>query len=326
MIYKTLSSAHLHPRQFDPCQEFFWPNGSTPSDNGGDSALGEHLTSGGRGFMSSGKEPFFFFDLDNTLYPQSSGIASMVGQRIRSFCSEVHGMSEQEATFLASKYHTDYGLAIKGLLKHHDDVDPVAYDAFVDGGVPIEKILSKDGPLKSLLSNINEVFCTSPKWVFTNAGKIHAQRVLSVLGLEDGIFDGVIYCDYSGKEFICKPQVEAFYAAAIVANVSPHFHECVLIDDSVANVQSAIKAGWSAILVQEEIEENLHQRSHIVNTNSIDYPIIKNIHQLSELLYSRGERAPSNAETASPMSSSTQHNYDTSPPMPPLRINSNFLK
>ena len=106
----------------------------------------------------------FFFDIDNTLYPQSSGIGDMMADRIRKYCVLRMGMTEEAAAKASKKYYLDYGLAIRGLLKHHS-VSPVDYDEFVDGGLPLDSILAPNKPLREMILRIK-----TRRWVFTNAG------------------------------------------------------------------------------------------------------------------------------------------------------------
>src|SRR4051812_20635170 len=122
--------------------------------------------------MDASKNPVVFFDLDNCLYPSSLGIQQLMVERIERYCVEVLHMSPEEAKSLHQQYFKDYGLAIRGLLKHHK-VDPAHYDAYVDGGLPLQDYLKPDPRLRQLLLD-----CNLKKYVFTNAGIHHAERVL----------------------------------------------------------------------------------------------------------------------------------------------------
>ena len=111
-----------------------------------------------RNLQASGN-PVFFFDMDNTLYSQSTGIDIMMEERIKQyFINHNHDVN------LALHYYHTYGLSARGLLKHHE-VDPEEYDNFVDGGLHLDEILKKDEKLINLLKEIK-----TDKWVFTNAG------------------------------------------------------------------------------------------------------------------------------------------------------------
>lgn len=80
-------------------------------------------------------------------------------------------------------------------------------------------------------------------WALTNAYKTHALRVLKILNVDD-LIDGLVYCDYSDKNFSCKPEREYFDQALVKAGVSDP-SKCYFVDDSRINVDAAKRLGWS---------------------------------------------------------------------------------
>jgi pyrimidine and pyridine-specific 5'-nucleotidase len=80
-------------------------------------------------------------------------------------------------------------------------------------------------------------------WALTNAYKLHAQRVLRILGIEH-LIDGLFYCDYQAKELICKPEPEYYHRAMQQAGITDP-SKCYFIDDSLKNVTAAYALGWS---------------------------------------------------------------------------------
>lgn len=225
----------------------------------------------------SNTELFLFIDLDNTLYSASKGVDSLMVERISNYCIKVLEMSSEDAEKLQDKYFRDYGLAIRGLLKYHN-VDPVDYDQYVDGGLPLDELLAPDEQLKLTLKSLPP--CS--KFVFTNAGKNHAERVIRLLGLKDsGIFQQIIHCNYSDPNFVCKPDESAFIRAMKLAGVRNSF-QCALVDDSANNVMAAIRMGWKAILVRETSRPNDPDPS-IVPTISTIYDLPSVIHHILPL-------------------------------------------
>ena len=126
------------------------------------------------------------------------------------------GLDDEEATSLHMRYYKEYGLAIRGLVQHHA-IDPLDYDQKCDASLPLEEILRPDarliGMLKSLKSRKTRVFS------LTNAYRVHARRVLSLLQL-DSIVEGIVYCDYTNPAFSCKPEAE-FYLCLLYTSPSP---------------------------------------------------------------------------------------------------------
>ncbi|KAM0683301.1 suppressor of deletion of TFIIS [Mitosporidium daphniae] len=253
----AMPSSHSHLIDFDPICEFY----HQPSMKYASDLQIKQLTETDHVKLAGKK--VLFFDMDNCLYPQSSGISDVVRQRILSFCATVHNMSEEEAYFLAQKYHTDYGLAIKGLLLHHPGTDPSQYDTFVDGGIDIKKSLPNHSPKKIInLFDKIKTFGIEHVWILTNAGSSHSLHTLSFLfGVQfersepscasPSWFDGIIYCDYSVPNFLCKPQLSLFRAVTKIAS-TPQGHFPVLIDDSLSNIYGALRCGWRAIWVSED--------------------------------------------------------------------------
>lgn len=160
------------------------------------------------------------------------------------------GMSEKEAKELRAKYHMDYGLALRGLQKHHV-VDPIQYDKEVDGSLPLDDIMKPDPVLREMLTGLK-----MKKWIFTNAYYPHAERCVKLLGIDDQ-FDGMTFADYRIPDFACKPEIEAYKKAMEEAGVKdPSL--CYLVDDSAANVDAAKSLGWTAIHVTDDLEGSKH--------------------------------------------------------------------
>ncbi len=234
--------------------------------------------------LKNSKHPVFFFDLDNTLYPKSSGIDQLMARRIELFFVEHLKLPLEESQHLGARFYQDYGLAIKGLIKHFS-IDPLVYDEFVDGGLPLDKLLQPNTKLQQILQFLNE---HGSCWVFTNAGKSHATRVLKLLQLES-LFAGVIYCDYSEPNFPAKPDRLAFQRAMQCVGVDDPAR-CYFFDDSVGNIRTAREIGWKAVYVNEEatncteefsVEEIVRQREILMQPNSSQtYPTIRRLEDL----------------------------------------------
>lgn len=185
-----------------------------------------------------------FFDLDNTLYPKSLGIHTQMAERIRLFMQEVLNLPEDESRRLGAKYYLDYGLAIRGIVNDFN-IDTDHYDRFVDGGLELEHLLKPCPILHSWLESIQ-----GRRWIFTNAGIHHAERVLGLLGIRH-LFEGVIHCDYGEAQFPAKPERLAFERAMKWAGVCvPEL--CYFIDDSSNNIRVAHELGWKAAYLNEE--------------------------------------------------------------------------
>jgi len=179
-----------------------------------------------------------WFDIDNTLYSVSSQISAAMGDRIHAYFVTL-GLDHDKASELHHRYYSQYGLALRGLVRHHD-IDPSDFDEKCDCSLPLEDMLKPDPSVRRLFQDIDRTKVRV--WALTNAYKTHASRVLKILGLEDQI-DGLVYCDYAQQDFSCKPEPEYYHAALQKANVTDP-SKCFFIDDSKTNVDTAKALGW----------------------------------------------------------------------------------
>lgn len=135
--------------------------------------------------MQAPKYDCLLFDLDDTLYPLSSGLAKGVLKNIHDYMVEKLGIDRSKLDDLSNLLYKNYGTTMAGLRAIGYDFDYDEYHSFVHGKLPYEH-LKPDPVLKSLLLSL-----PFRKVIFTNADKIHAVKVLSKLGLED-CFEGII--------------------------------------------------------------------------------------------------------------------------------------
>ncbi|KAF9413788.1 hypothetical protein BGZ94_000609 [Podila epigama] len=146
-------------------------------------------------------------------------------------------------------------------------IDIEDYDAKVDGALPLEVILCENIPLREMIQSMN----IGKKWLFTNAGKKHADRVINILGLE-GLFAGTTFCNYLEPKFVCKPDRKAFEKAMREAGVS-NPADCYFIDDSGHNIAMATQIGWTTVhLIDKKDPPPPKQLGHFVVHTPLELP------------------------------------------------------
>ncbi|GLJ40971.1 hypothetical protein SUGI_0848040 [Cryptomeria japonica] len=201
------------------------------------------------------------FDLDDTLYPLSSGLAAACAKNIRDYAVHRLGVDEKKVAELCGELYKNYGTTMAGLRAVGYDFDYDDYHSFVHGRLPYEN-LKPDPVLRSLLLSM-----TQRKVIFTNGDKVHAAKVLSRLGLED-CFEGVIcfetlnsspetaennnswdvhFSVISKTPVVCKPSIEAIERALVLANADPK--RTVFFDDSQRNIAAGKHVGLHTVLV-----------------------------------------------------------------------------
>ncbi|KAL7822875.1 pyrimidine 5-nucleotidase [Trichoderma gracile] len=194
-------------------------------------------------------KPVLFFDIDNCLYPRSSKVQDLMAELIDKYFSEHLSLPWDEAVKLHKEYYTNYGLAIEGLVRHHQ-IDPLEYNAKVDDALPLEDLIKPNPELRQLLEDIDR--SKVRLWLFTNAYVNHGKRVVRLLGIDD-LFEGLTFCDYSEVPLVCKPHEDMFKKAMKQAGVE-RAEDCYFVDDSFANCAAAKKLGWTAAhLVEEDV-------------------------------------------------------------------------
>jgi len=125
------------------------------------------------------------FDLDDTLYPLSTGLQPCCRKNIEEYMVEVLKIDESKVASMCIDLYKSHGTTMAGLKALGYDFDNDHFHSFVHGRLPYEN-LRPDPVLRSLLLSMPQ-----RKIIFTNSDKVHATKTLSILGLED-CFEGVI--------------------------------------------------------------------------------------------------------------------------------------
>ncbi|KAH7375615.1 Haloacid dehalogenase-like hydrolase-domain-containing protein [Plectosphaerella cucumerina] len=192
-------------------------------------------------------KPVFFFDIDNCLYPRSTKVQDLMAKLIDEFFSKHLNLSWDDAVKLHKDYYTNYGLAIEGLVRHHE-IDPLEYNSKVDDALPLEDILKPDPEIRQLLEDIDR--SKVRLWLLTNAYVNHGKRVVKLLGIDD-LFEGLTFCDYAEQPLVCKPSREMYLRAQKEAGVE-RAEDCFFVDDSYLNCQKAKEYGWTVAHLVED--------------------------------------------------------------------------
>ena len=108
--------------------------------------------------------------------------------------------------------------------------------------LPIYELIPKDDKLRSMIMPINP---SIPKYMFTASVKHHAERCFKALGIDD-LFHEIV--DVKACSLATTHSVDAFESAMRIAGVN-NPETCVLIYDSLSNVNAAREVGWRSVLV-----------------------------------------------------------------------------
>jgi putative hydrolase of the HAD superfamily len=178
-----------------------------------------------------------FFDLDDTLYPSSSGLWPAIKERMNSYMGERLHIPSDEIPRLREKYFREYGTTLRGLQTKHS-LDVQDFLAYVHD-LPLKDYLQPNPIQQKVLASL-----PTRNLVFTNADVPHARRVLRQLQIEE-YFAGIV--DVNRIDPYCKPSYEAFKVALNVAGEGDP-SKCVMIDDMPRTTHAAKELGLYAIL------------------------------------------------------------------------------
>ncbi len=182
-----------------------------------------------------------FFDLDDTLYPNSTGLWQAIKGRINLYMVERLQIPEKDAPALREQYFKMYGTTLRGLQARHN-VNAEDFLAFVHD-LPLKGYLIPDPIQRDVIASLPH-----RKFVFTNADSAHARRVLAALDLSD-LFESIV--DIHAVAPYCKPMPESFAIAQELAN-EPDPRKCVMIDDLPRTTRAAREVGMASILFGTE--------------------------------------------------------------------------
>jgi len=178
-----------------------------------------------------------FFDLDDTLYPASTGLWKAIKERMNLYMRDVMGFPEEQVPALREQYFKMYGTTLRGLQARHN-VNVEEYLAYVHD-LPLKDYLTPNPLQREIIASL-----PSRKLIFTNADVNHARRVLSILQLED-LFETIV--DVNAVAPYCKPMPESFAIAQEFAD-EPDPRKCVVIDDLPRTTRAALEVGMASIL------------------------------------------------------------------------------
>jgi putative hydrolase of the HAD superfamily len=207
----------------------------------------------------------WIFDLDNTLYPASSGLFAQIDMRMTEFVQKLLGLGAEEARALQKAYYRDHGTTLSGLMRIHGVVpdDYLAYVHDIDLGA-----LAPDASLKSALERL-----PGRRFIFTNGCRNHAARILGRLDLED-LFDDI--WDIKTISFRPKPDPDAYRFVLEQSAIDPA--RAAMFEDVARNLVPAQELGMTTVwlkngsLWSKQGPEYPMARAHHVHHETEDLP------------------------------------------------------
>ena len=183
---------------------------------------------------------YLLVDLDETLYPSSSGMVEEISRRMTTYVSRYLQLDENRAALLRRELSQKHGTTLTGLMTEYNFNDPEAYLEFAHP-TDVGRYLHKDPELASALSSI-----ALPKSILTNAPQEHALRILEYLEIAH-LFERIF--DIRTNNFRGKPEKEVYHH--VLSELDRKASEVLFIDNRIDYLLSFQEIGGKILWVAE---------------------------------------------------------------------------
>ena len=187
----------------------------------------------------------WIFDLDNCLYPASTGLFELIDERMGAFIQRLLNCDPVEAKRVQKAHFHEHGTTLAGLMRQHE-VDP---HHFLDDvhSIPLDRV-SRDERLARGLARL-----PGRKIVFTNGDAPYARRVLEALGIGER-FDELH--DIHASELRPKPDEHGYRQLLDRFGINPA--NAAMAEDRAQNLEPATKLGMTTVWVDNGSERGNH--------------------------------------------------------------------
>src|SRR4030095_8605053 len=187
----------------------------------------------------------WIFDLDNCLYPASTGLFELSDARMGAYIERLLGVDPIEAKRVQKAHFHAHGTTLAGLMKEHQ-VDP--HD-FLDDvhAIPLDRV-SPDERLALALARL-----PGRKLVYTNADEPYARRVLEALGISEHFAE---LHDIHAAELRPKPNEHGYRRLLDRFDIDPR--RAAMIEDMAQNLKPAKSLGMTTVWGDNGSERGNH--------------------------------------------------------------------
>ena len=187
----------------------------------------------------------WIFDLDNCLYPASTGLFELIDERMGAYIERLLGVGPVEAKRVQKAHFHAHGTTLAGLMREHD-VDP---HQFLDEvhAIPLDRV-SRDDRLAGGLARL-----PGRKLIFTNADEPYARRVLAALGIGEHFAE---LHDIHAAELRPKPDRHGYQLMLDRFGIDPA--RAAMVEDMAQNLKPAKELGMTTVWVDNGSERGNH--------------------------------------------------------------------
>ena len=187
----------------------------------------------------------WIFDLDNCLYPASTGLFDLIDERMGAYIERLLECDPDEAKRVQKAHFHAHGTTLAGLMKEHG-IDP--HDFLEDVHAIDLGRVQCDERLGRLLPRL-----PGRRFVFTNGDEPYARRVLERIGVGEHFDD---LHDIHASDYRPKPDPYGYSLLCERFAIDPK--HALLADDMVQNLAPAKAIGMATIWVDNGSERGNH--------------------------------------------------------------------
>jgi putative hydrolase of the HAD superfamily len=180
----------------------------------------------------------WLFDLDDTLHNASAHIFPHIHHAMVDYICRHLEVDECEATRLRQSYWHRYGATLTGLMRHHG-TDPEHFLHHTHQFPDLAGIVVVERGLKAMLRRL-----PGRKLIFSNAPLCYTESILAIAGIRR-CFEQV----YSVERLRFQPKPATSGFLRLLGNEGLDPRHCVMIEDSLPNLQTAKRLGMKTVWV-----------------------------------------------------------------------------
>ncbi|MDQ3246845.1 MAG: pyrimidine 5'-nucleotidase [Pseudomonadota bacterium] len=187
----------------------------------------------------------WIFDLDNCLYPASTGLFPLIDERMGAYIQRLLDCDPVEARRVQKAHFHEHGTTLAGLMKEHG-VDP--HD-FLDEvhAIPLDRV-GRNERLAAALARL-----PGRRFVFTNGDVDYARRVLEAIGLHASFDD---LHDIHASSYRPKPEPHGYKLMCERFGIDPA--RALFVEDMAQNLKPAKALGMMTVWVDNGSERGNH--------------------------------------------------------------------
>ena len=187
----------------------------------------------------------WIFDLDNCLYPASSGLFALIDERMTAYIQRLLDCDPEEAHRVQKDHFHTHGTTLAGLMQNLD-VDPHHFLEDVHD-IPLDRI-ERNERLAVALARL-----PGRRFVFTNGDAPYARRVLEAIGVHERFDD---LHDIHASSYRPKPDPHGYELMCERFGIEPG--KALLVDDMAQNLKPAKVLGMTTVWVDNGSERGSH--------------------------------------------------------------------